>query len=449
MSQIDYNLLQSIIDIQSNLFKISNNNSSFFYPTIDDIKKAIKEENINFNDKKKRFILTQQSKKRFGYKYDKNSLEYIICLYLKKRIDTEFKITFPNRNKIIRSLFGTLTLLKNMQNFTIYKFDFKNFFNSISNDYVNQNYLKESNLSRAEKTLITQYCNCFKYTFSGLSLSNTLCELVARDFDNILNQKLKDLGIIFYQRYIDDCLIISNINIKEDSLKKIIEEAIYTVFYKNKINIIKCKVKLNPNKFNYISKYNLKQLKELKFLGYQINFELDDNSNKIKLTYGITKEKITKYQNKLNNLIAENIKNKLSGEILRQKIKAFCHRIVYLSTHKNNTIWKSKGIIANYAELQYYLTELIPDTKTFLENAVKDAFNKNNLPLPYYLKSLNNSYTLLYTLENKKSMIFVERIGYNLKTLKGLARKIGLRNMKGLTYNQILGKYLIALKVGF
>ena len=145
-----------------------------------------------------------------------------------------------------------------MQDFTIYKFDFKDFFNSISNDYVNQNYLKDSNLSRAEKALITQYCNCFKYTFSGLSLSNTLCELVARDFDNILNQKLKDLGIIFYQRYIDDCLIISNINIKEDSLKKIIEEAISSVFYKDNTNI-KCKVKLNPNKFNYISKYDLNQ----------------------------------------------------------------------------------------------------------------------------------------------------------------------------------------------
>ncbi|WP_303929389.1 reverse transcriptase domain-containing protein [Veillonella parvula] len=448
MSQIDYNLLQSIIDIQSNLFKISNNNSSSFYPTIDNLKKAIKEENINFNGQKKHFILTQHTKKRFGYKYDKNSLEYIVCLYLKKRIDKEFKIIFPNRNKIIKSLFGTLTLLKNMQDFTIYKFDFKDFFNSISNDYVNQNYLKDSNLSRAEKALITQYCNCFKYTFSGLSLSNTLCELVARDFDNILTQKLKDLGIIFYQRYIDDCLIISNINIKEDSLKKIIEEAISSVFYKDNINI-KCKVKLNPNKFNYISKYDLNQLKELKFLGYQINFEPESNPDKIKLTYGITKEKIIKYQNKLNHLIADNIKNELSDEILRQKIKAFCHRIVYLSTHKNNIIWKSKGIIANYTELQYYLAALIPDTKTFLENAVKDAFNQNNLPLPYYLKSSNNTYTLLYTLQNKKSMIFVECLGYNLKTLKKLARKIGLRNMKGLTYNQILGKYLIALKVGF
>lgn len=41
MSQIDYNLLQSIIDIQSNLFKISNNNSSSFYPTIDNLKKLL------------------------------------------------------------------------------------------------------------------------------------------------------------------------------------------------------------------------------------------------------------------------------------------------------------------------------------------------------------------------------------------------------------------------
>lgn len=444
MSQIDYNLLQSIINMQRNLFELNNTSNS--YPSLTNVKDAIYENDINFNNSTL-FILKQQSKKRFVYMYNKDSLEYIICLYLKKRIDKEFKIIFPNRNKIIKSLFGMLTLLKDMQDFTIYKFDFKNFFNSISNDYINQNYLRESNLSRAEKDLIIQYCNSFKYTFSGLSLSNTLCELVARDFDNILNQKLKDLGIIFYQRYIDDCLIISNTNIKEDTLKKIIKEVISSVFYKNNVNITKCKVKINPNKCCYIAKRNLEQMRALKFLGYQINFEC--NSNKINLRYGITEEKIHKYRNKLNNIIADNIKNGLSDELLRQKIKAFCHRIVYLSTHKNNIIWKSKGIIANYKELHYHLSELIPDTKTFLEDAVKDAFNKNNLPLPYYLKSYNNSYNLFHTFKHKKSMIFVEHIGYDIKTLKKLAQKIGIHNTNDLNYNQILGRYLIALKVGF
>ena len=225
--------------------------------------------------------------------YNKNSIEYIVCLYLKKRIDKELNIKFPNRNKIIRLLFDTLTLLKNMQDFTIYKFDFKNFFNSISSTYVNQIYLLESTLSRAEKYFITQYCNSFKYTFSGLSLSNTLCELVARDFDNILKQKLKDFGIMFYQRYIDDCLIVSNTNIDQSTLEQLINEVITNAFYKNNI-LEKCKVKLNPNKCTYISKRNLSQPKQLKFLGYQVNFE--ESHKKTKLTYGITDEKINKYQ---------------------------------------------------------------------------------------------------------------------------------------------------------
>lgn len=445
MSQINYKLLQSIIDIQHKLFEVQNHEITANYPTYEEVKSAIFSNKIDFNSKT-HFVLKQQSKKRFGYMYNKNSFEYILCLYLKKRIDKEFNIKFPNRSKIIRLLFDTLTLLKNMQDFTIYKFDFKNFFNSISSAYVNQIYLLESTLSRAEKHFITQYCSNFKYTFSGLSLSNTLCELVARDFDSILNQKLKDFGIMFYQRYIDDCLIVSNTNIDQSTLEHLINEVITDVFYKNNI-IEKCKVKLNPNKCTYISKRNLSQPKELKFLGYQVNFE--ESHKKTKLTYGITDEKINKYQMKLNTLVADNAKNNLSNEILRQKIKLFCHRTIYLSTHKNEIIWKNKGIIANYKELQYHLSELIPTTEKFLKDAVKDAFTNNGMQQPYYLKSNDNSYTLLHTLQKKKSMIFVEHVGYDLHTLRKLAKKVGILDADELSYNQILARYLITLKVGF
>lgn len=445
MSQINYKLLQSIIDIQHRLFEVQNHEITANYPTYEEVKSAIFNNKIDFNTKT-HFVLKQQSKKRFGYMYNKNSIEYIVCLYLKKRIDREFNIKYPNRNKIIRTLFGTLTLLKNMQDFTIYKFDFKDFFNSISSSYIDQIYIKRSNLSRTEKSLLTQYYDNFRYTFSGLSISNTLCELIARDFDNILKQKLKDFGIIFYQRYIDDGLIISNINMAKKNLETIIEEVISTVFYGHNISI-KCKVKLNPDKSIYISKRNLHETKILKYLGYQINFEL--NSNQMTLSYGLTEEKIHKYQNKLNKLISDNVKSKFSEELLRQKVKAFCHRIVYLSSHKNEIIWKSKGLIANYKELQYHLSNLTPATKDFLKNAVENAFLYNQIPLPYYLKSDKNSYTLLNTLEKEKSMIFVEHIGYDLNTLRKLAKKIGIREADKLNYNQLLAKYLIALKVGF
>lgn len=445
MSQINYKLLQSIVDTQHKLFEVQNHEITANYPTYEEVKSAISNNKIDFNSKT-HFVLKQQSKKRFGYMYNKNSIEYIVCLYLKKRIDKEFNIKYPNRNKIIRTLFSTLTLLKNMQDFTIYKFDFKDFFNSISSSYVNQIYIEGSNLSRTEKSLLTQYYDNFRYTFSGLSISNTLCELIARDFDNILKQKLKDFGIIFYQRYIDDGLIISNINMDEKNLETIIEEVISTVFYRHNISI-KCKVKLNPDKSIYISKRNLHETKILKYLGYQINFEL--KSNQMTLSYGMTQEKIHKYQNKLNKLISDNIKSKLSEELLRQKVKAFCHRIVYLSSHKNEIIWKSKGLIANYKELQYHLSNLTPSTKDFLKNAVKNAFIYNQIPLPYYLKSDKNSYTLINTLEKEKSMIFVEHIGYDLNTLRKLAKRIGIREADKLNYNQLLAKYLIALKVGF
>lgn len=46
-------------------------------------------------------------------------------------------------------------------------------------------------------------------------------------------------------------------------------------------------------------------------------------------------------------------------------------------------------------------------------------------------------------------MIFVEHVGYDLHTLRKLARKVGILDVDELSYNQILARYLITLKVGF
>lgn len=83
MSQINYKLLQSIIDIQHSLFQVQNHELTTNYPTFEEVKTAISNNTIDF-DRKTQFVLKQQSKKRFGYMYNKNSIEYIVCLYLKK-----------------------------------------------------------------------------------------------------------------------------------------------------------------------------------------------------------------------------------------------------------------------------------------------------------------------------------------------------------------------------
>lgn len=62
MSQINYKLLQSIIDIQYRLFEVQNHEITANYPTYEEVKSAIFNNEIDFNSKT-HFVLKQQSKK--------------------------------------------------------------------------------------------------------------------------------------------------------------------------------------------------------------------------------------------------------------------------------------------------------------------------------------------------------------------------------------------------
>ncbi|MEG1996566.1 MAG: hypothetical protein RR036_03545, partial [Oscillospiraceae bacterium] len=68
-------------------------------------------------------VLKQGSKKRLAKRFvDDFSTENILCQCIKQILDREFKIKYPNRNKISKSLFNTIGTIKHMSDFTIVKF---------------------------------------------------------------------------------------------------------------------------------------------------------------------------------------------------------------------------------------------------------------------------------------------------------------------------------------
>lgn len=77
-----------------------------------------------------------------------------------------------------------------------------------------------------------------KYAYAGLNTSNILCEIIAKDFDEILLSKLYESGVILYRRYIDDGIIIFNKYIKQEDCLKRIESAIKEVFYEKNFRIL-------------------------------------------------------------------------------------------------------------------------------------------------------------------------------------------------------------------
>ena len=96
-------------------------------------------------------VLNQKGKKRRVKQYeDLYSAESVLCQCIKQILDRVFKVKYPNRNKTIKELFSVLAATVQMSDFTIVKFDFKDYFNSISSVYVFEKYLKSNLVDRRE-----------------------------------------------------------------------------------------------------------------------------------------------------------------------------------------------------------------------------------------------------------------------------------------------------------
>lgn len=404
------------------------------------------------------FILNTNGKKREIREYAEWSIEKVLCTYLKNSLDKVFKIKYPNRNNQITLLFDNILTIQTMNDFTIMKFDFKDFFNSISTEYVFLKYIIHSNLDREQKNLFKEFVQSCNYCYTGINISNVMAEIIANEFDKVLMNTFKNNGLIFYKRYVDDGILIFNRHIEESYCIKKLKNCIDTVFKDTNINVSnKCNTCLNlsSGKYSYISKRvltNATNIKSFSYLGYKFILELDNNKN-INIKYGITDEKIKKYSIKIKKIILD-YKDNQDVELLRHRLKAFSHRIVYRRKRYSSKIWIVKGFTSNYNELRYHLNNLDFNTREFLENIINQSFDALNLKQPYFLKvnekhKKESIYSLFNNLEKNRTLLFEENenIGINKKTLKKMCKQIGINNLDK-SYDSLLREYLIKIKVG-
>ena len=172
-------------------------------------------------------VLKQGAKKRHVKLYKPWSTEIILCQIIKQILDRQFKIKYPNRNKAVHTLFDFLKAVKQMSEFTIIKFDFKDYFNSVSSVYVFEKYIKGQLTNRTETELIATFTNQTKYSYAGLSTSNLFAEIIAIKFDELIQQAFSQHGLLFLERYVDDTIIILNQHLDEDVCKNILNDALH------------------------------------------------------------------------------------------------------------------------------------------------------------------------------------------------------------------------------
>ncbi|MDS1004734.1 hypothetical protein P9J83_14695 [Clostridium sporogenes] len=400
----------------------------------------------------KREVFTQQGKKRVVYSYPKLSCEDILCQYLKRQIDKAFKIRYASRSRIINILFNILPVIKDMNDFVIIRADFKSFFDSVLTEHVYNKYIRESVMSRSDKELLEQYISKFKYCFAGLCLSNGMSEIVCRDFDERIKAKLTKYGVFFYERYVDDMLIITNRYISQRIFEDIMQETIGEVFGK-------CPVKLSmaPGKFSFISRRNLSTTQKFNFLGYEYEIKevTKTKGNKtikeMQFVYGIAKKKRRKYTGIIERAVIQYKKDN-NLELLRQRIKLYSSRVVIVRTIGSSSFdWLTKGVVASYNELRYHTDALIQDTETFLKSLYINLLRKYKLVIPYFLKQSmteDSIYSLYSTMKRNRTIMFEKSIGVSEETLLKWIKKLDpTYNSWNKDYYRIVVDYLEMIKV--
>lgn len=376
---------------------------------------AVENETFDFSTKVKE-VFTQSGKRRVIYHYPKLSVENFICHYLKKRLDKVFKIEYASRSKIINLLFNTIPALKNMNDFVIIRADFKSFFDSVLSRFVYEKYVLPSLLPRGDKDILEKYIDEYKYCYAGLCLSNGMTEIVCRDFDKKLKARLTSYGVFFYERYVDDMLIMLNSYVSQDEIIDIINTTISEIFGT-------CPVRLStsPGKFSYISRRGLLVFQKFNFLGYE--FFINEFNGNISFQYGITEKKRSRYSNIIERAFAQYAVNH-DEELLRQRIKIFSSRVVIARQLMGTSFdWLTKGVIANYNELRNYTGYLHRDTKEFLENLYYILLRKYHLKRPYFIPRKCNEesmYNLFSNMKRNRTLLFEENIGHSKRGSFGL-----------------------------
>lgn len=387
----------------------------------------------------------------------KSSIDKLVVNYLARRMREVFKVSFLNRDKIMEIVINLVDSLPKLQDYTIYRFDFKDFFKSVSAKLIYEKYIKESDMYRFEKKILLELIEKTKDfgCAQGLATSNVLIEIISNEFDNAVITSFDDLGIVLYKRYVDDGIIIFNRHVEIKEIRDIIQNKIDDIFNVAKNDdyrkFIIRKVTLSLKKEKYQTKYL--GVKEFDYLGYA--FYLEKLNGKIYYRYGIATRKLEKYKQQLRAIYKD---YSVTGNerLLYHRLRFFISRIVYYDysgyRYKGDRKWDVQGLINSYRMLKrfmiYVLNEnkIMDETKEFLESyhkdLLKEMFITYRFIIPDFLKGKGiDNYSLWLAFEKNHSIVFQANIGWNIQYLAGAIKDITGNSYRG-SYTDLVKKYL-------
>lgn len=419
----------------------------------------IKKAEVDFSSIKALSII-KDGKNRTVYTANK-PIDQVTLTYLSKRLNYEFKIAYPNRDKIMEQSFNLIDSLPRLDNYTIYKFDFKDFFDSVEIKKVYDGYIKKSNLYSYEKEILLKLAKKYKFCVQGLPISNSLIEIISRNFDKQVMASFSEDGLIFYKRYVDDCILIFNHRVENKKLNNVIDLCRKAV-YGNKVT-------LASGKTCYQTKLDGKD--SFDYLGYSFTRCFWDKCKKDKDKYyyfqfGIAPKKIEKYKKQLDAMF-NLYENSGDERILLRRIQYFNSRIVFYnyngSKYVNKSTWDVRGIINSYRMLRRYIIyesqnresndagvkvpyRIESETYKFLRYFIKEKRNKLSI-IPQYLQGKGcENHSLWNGFLKNKSIVFQPNIGWGNSYLSDRLIELGISTVHKSYYEMTRDYYTTLIK---
>ncbi len=127
---------------------------------------------------------------------------------LSRNIKVLTKVKQSDRDEIVK---GLIALLREGEDYWVFKLDIKNFYPSVSRNYIDESLKADSRFPGASYSVWRSFAAGLQAKGinglpPGLSLSATLSEYILRDFDR---QITNSPGVYYYARYVDDMVILT------------------------------------------------------------------------------------------------------------------------------------------------------------------------------------------------------------------------------------------------
>lgn len=410
------------------------------YPnkTEDSIKKLVRRRK---KIDEKYFIVKNFKNDREGFDISQFNEDNIILLtYYQHILKSSFKVKMPNRNHIIDELLNIAPYVNKYNEQTIYKFDLKSFYKSVDVNLVVKKIAQNQYLYSNEINFISTTFSNLDSLFPGIGIINYMVEILGQDFDITVKNIFKD-SLVFYSRYIDDCILIL-----DKQFDKSVLENILTIEIKKHFGN---EAKFNESKSCFI---NLSSSEKFDYLGYLFQYDitvLQNGKRKCSFLFGVASKKIVKEKERVKKIVTAYQKD-LNEELLFTRLDLYFKRLVYLNKKMD---WEVRGISQTYSEakkllqwdktrMEYYSTSLIPETYSFFKGEfLKDIFRDLNLLYPQKIENQVMNGKFSTNLALNKAVVLHQKVGYNHQMLYDILNSLDLQIDTSMSYRQLASIY--------